>query len=128
MYCRVCIFATKEEDAFSDVSARCTVFIGLHYNPFAPVFFFVFTLLHQRRNADFGLRMTWTETFHPRIQFISMAFMHLRRPTFSYRHDNFFMFYTFIASCQGCYCCGWSNFVWDFRWDRRVWLETIRFW
>ncbi len=34
------ICRTKEVEAFSDVSARCTAFMGLHYNPFAPLLFF----------------------------------------------------------------------------------------
>lgn len=34
------ICRTKEEEAFSDVSARCTAFMGLRYNPFGPLLFF----------------------------------------------------------------------------------------
>lgn len=30
----------EEEEAFSDVSARFTVFVGLHYNPSSTVLFF----------------------------------------------------------------------------------------
>lgn len=46
MDCGVCIFADRRRRRrmrrrlFSDVSARCTVFMGLHYNPFASVLFF----------------------------------------------------------------------------------------
>lgn len=39
----ICGPTEEEEEAFSDVSARCTVFMGLHYNPFATVLFFLST-------------------------------------------------------------------------------------
>lgn len=42
------ICRTKEEEAISDVSARCTAFMGLHYNPFAPVLFFLFLIASAR--------------------------------------------------------------------------------
>lgn len=35
--------------------------------PLPPCCFPFLILLHQRVNADFGLRITWTETHHPRI-------------------------------------------------------------
>ena len=39
------ICRTQEEEAFSDVSARCTAFMGLHYNPFAPCVVFPLFLI-----------------------------------------------------------------------------------
>lgn len=65
---------------FWHFSYRCTAFMGLPYNPFAPTFVFL-TLLRQRGNADFGLRKSWTKTFHPRIWWMFLGFMNLRRPT-----------------------------------------------
>lgn len=43
--------------------------------------------------------------------------------TTSPKDNNLFMFYIFIACCQGCYCCGWLNCIWDSCWKGRVWLD-----